>query len=78
MGFYHIYLHAMSNNEYNIVFLEGTGDMMIPMEWLILKSWKNGKVVYDKKRMKKLPPKQARSVTSFSRFTSTRQYEPID
>ena len=78
MGFYHIYLHAMSNNEYNIVFLEGTGDMMIPMEWLILKSWKNGKVVYDKKRMKNLPPKQARSVTSFSRFTSTRQYEPID
>jgi hypothetical protein len=43
-----------------------------------LKSWKNGKVVYDKKRMKNLPPKQARSVTSFSRFTSTRQYEPID
>jgi len=78
MGFYHIYLHAMSNNEYNIVFLEGTGDMMIPMEWLILKSWKNGKVVYDKKRMKNLPPKQARSYTSGHRFTQTRQYEPID
>ena len=78
MGFYHIYLHAMSNNEYNIVFLEGTGDMMIPMEWLILKSWKNGKVVYDKKRMKEVSPKQARSYTSGHRFTQTRQYEPID
>jgi hypothetical protein len=79
MGFYHIYLHCIGDQEeYNIVFLEGTGDMMVPMEWLILKSWNNGKVVYDKKRMKEMSPKQARSYTSGHRFTQTRQYEPID
>jgi len=78
MGFYHIYLHSIDDKEFNIVFLEGTGDMMVPMEWLILKSWKNGKVVYDKKRMKDMTPKQARDNTSARRFTQTRQYEPID
>ena len=79
MGFYHIYLHCIGDQEeYNIVFLEGTGDMMVPMEWLIVKSWNNGKVVYDKKRMKEMSPKQARSYTSGHRFTQTRQYEPID
>jgi hypothetical protein len=79
MGFYHIYLHCIGDQEeYNIVFLEGKGDMMVPMEWLIVKSWNNGKVVYDKKRMKEMSPKQARSYTSGHRFTQTRQYEPID
>ena len=79
MGFYHIYLHCIGDQEeYNIVFLEGTGDMMVPMEWLIVKSWKNGKVVYDKKRMKNMTPKEARSNTSGHRTTLTRQYDPID
>ena len=78
MGFYHIYLHCIEDQEFNIVVVEGTGDMIVPMEWLILKSWKNGKVVYDKKRMKNMTPKQARNYTSGHRFTQTRQYEPID
>ena len=78
LGFYHIYLHCIDDQEFNIVVVEGTGDMIVPMEWLILKSWKNGKVVYDKKRMKALTPKQARNSTSGHRFTQTRQYEPID
>jgi hypothetical protein len=78
LGFYHIYLHSIDDQEFNIVIVEGTGDMIVPMEWLILKSWKNGKVVYDKKRMKNMTPKQARNNTSGHRFTQTRQYEPID
>lgn len=78
LGFYHIYLHCIGDKEFNIVFLEGTGDMMVPMDWLIVKSWKNGKVVYDKKRMKRMTPKQARSNTSLSRSTMNRQYEPVD
>ena len=79
MGFYHIYLHHIPDlEEFNIVVLEGTGDMMVPMEWLIVKSWKNGKVVYDKKRMKNMTPKEARSNTSGHRWTQTRQYTPID
>lgn len=78
MGFYHIYLHSIGDQEFNVIVLEGTGDMMVPMEWLIVKSWKNGKVVYDKKRMKNMTPKEARNSTSGHRFTQTRQYEPID
>ena len=79
MGFYHIYLHHIPDlEEFNIVVLEGTGDMMVPMEWLIVKSWKNGKVVYDKKRMKNMTSKEARSNTSGHRWTQTRQYTPID
>ena len=75
--FYHIYIHSIGE-EYNIVIVEGKGDMMIPMEWLILKSWKNGKVVYDKKAAKNLTPEEARENTSFSRSISTRQFEPFD
>lgn len=78
LGFYHIYLHCIDDKEFNIVILEGTGDMMVPMDWLIVKSWKNGKVVYDKKRMKRMTPKQARSNTSLSRSTMNRQYDPVD
>ena len=77
MGFYHIYLHSIDDKEFNIVVLEGTGDLAVPMEWLIVKSWKNGKVVYDNKRMKNMTPKQARSNTSNHRTKLTRQYEPI-
>ena len=43
-----------------------------------LKSWKNGKIEYDKKAAKSLTPKQARNNTSASRSTITRGYEPID
>ena len=64
--------------EFHIVVLESKGDKMVPMEWLILKSWKNGQTTYDKKAAKNLTPKQARNNTSTSRITSTRQYDPID
>jgi hypothetical protein len=76
-SFYYICLHSIGDTEFNILVIEGTGDMMVPMKWLILKSWKNGKVVYDK-RSKTLTPKQARDYTSAHRFTSRRQFEPID
>ena len=76
--FYHIYLHSdIENNEFNIIIVEGTGDMMIPSEWLLLKSWKNGKVVYDKK-VKNLTPEQAREKTMGNRAFITSQFEPIE
>jgi hypothetical protein len=77
-GFYDIYLHHIDDKEYNIVIVEGKGDMIVPMEWLIMKSWKNGKVVYDKIRKKNMTPKQARDNTSNSNFIATGQYEPVD
>ena len=52
--------------------------MMIPSEWAILKSWKNGKVAYDKKAMKNLTPEQAREKTSAGRAFITRQFEPFE
>ncbi|SNU05722.1 hypothetical protein SAMN06298211_11626 [Prevotellaceae bacterium MN60] len=78
LNFYRIYLHSDGDKEFNIVVVEGTGDMMIPMEWLIMKSWKNGKIVYDKKRMKNITRQQARENTARNRFKTTRQYTPID
>ena len=78
LNFYHIFLHSDGDKEFNIVVVEGTGDMMIPMEWLIMKSWKNGKIVYDKKRMKNITRQQARENTARNRFKITRQYTPID
>ena len=78
LKFYRIYLHSDGDKEFNIVVVEGTGDMMIPMEWLIMKSWKNGKIVYDKKRMKNLTRQQARENTARNRFKITKQYTPID
>ena len=81
---YYVYIHAnlipgsQTDTEFHIVILESKGDMMVPMEWQILKSWKNGKVVYDKKAAKNLTLKQARNNTSASRSTLTRQFEPID
>jgi len=76
-SFYYICLHSIGDTEFNILVIEGTGDLLMPMEWLILKSWKNGKVVYDK-RSKTLTPKQARDYTSAHRFISKRQFEPTD
>ena len=81
---FYIYVHrspipgSTTDSEHHIVFIESKGDMMVPMEWQILKSWKNGKAVYDKKASKNLTPKQARDNTSASRSTITRGYEPID
>ena len=73
-----VYLHSdIENNEFNIVIVEGTGDMMIPAEWLLLKSWKNGKVVYDKK-VKNLTPEQAREKTMDGRSFITSQFVPIE
>ena len=81
---FYIYVHrspipsSTTDSEHHIVIIESKGDMMVPMEWQILKSWKNGKAVYDKKASKNLTPKQARDNTSASRSTITRGYEPID
>jgi hypothetical protein len=75
--FYRVYLHCYGE-EYNIVIVEGTGNMMIPMEWAIIKSWKNGKVTYDKQAAKAMTPLEARSRTSEFTMTETRSFEPID
>ena len=76
-SFFHIYLHGFGE-EYNIMIVEGKGDMMIPAEWAVVKSWKNGKVTYDKKAMKNLTPQQAREKTSGFTSVTTRQFEPFD
>ena len=75
--FYHIYIHCFGE-EYNIIIVEGTGDMMIPAEWGVLKSWKNGKVTYDKKALKTLTPEKAREKTSGFTSVTTRQFEPFE
>ena len=75
--FYRIYLQHM-DEEYNIIIVEGFGDMMIPAEWAIVKSWKNGKVTYDKKALKTLTPEKAREKTSDFSSVITRQFEPFD
>ena len=75
--FYHIYIHCFGE-EYNIIIVEGTGDMMIPAEWAVVKSWKNGKVTYDKKAMKNLTPQQAREKTMGHTSVTTRSFEPFD
>ena len=75
--FYRVYLHCYGE-EYNIIIVEGTGNMMIPMEWAIIKSWKNGKVTYDKQAAKAMTPLEARSRTSEFTMTETRSFEPID
>ena len=76
-SFYHIYLNHVDNKEFNILVVEGTGDMIIPSEWLILKSWKNGKIDYNKK-MKDITPQQARDNTRYGRMFIKRQFTPID
>jgi hypothetical protein len=75
--FYHIYLQYIGE-EYNIIIVEGSGDLMIPAEWAIVKSWKNGKVTYDKKAMKTLTPMQAREMNSESAYVIIRKFEPFD
>jgi len=75
--FYHIYIHCFGE-EFNIIIVEGQGDMMIPAEWAVLKSWKNGKVAYDKKALKTQTPQQAREKTSGFTSVTTRSFEPID
>ena len=73
--FYHIYLHNFGE-EFNIIIVEGQGDMMIPAEWAVVKSWKNGQVAYDKKALKSLTPQQAREKTSGYSSVTTRTFEP--
>ena len=75
--FYHIYIHCFGE-EFNIIIVEGEGDMMIPAEWAVLKSWKNGKATYDKKALKTMTPQQAREKTSGYSSVTTRSFEPID
>ena len=75
--FYHIYLHCF-DEEYNIMIVEGKGDMMVPAEWAVVKSWKNGKVTYDKKELKSLTPEKAREKTSGFTSVTTRQFEPFN
>ena len=75
---YRIYLHSAGEQEFNIIVVESQGDMMIPTEWAVMKSWNNGKVNYDKKALKNLTPEQAREKTSAHRIISTRQFEPYE
>ena len=75
--FYHIYIHSFGE-EFNIIIVEGQGDMMIPAEWGVLKSWKNGKVTYDKKALKTQTPQQAREKTMGHTSVTTRSFEPFD
>jgi hypothetical protein len=75
--FYHIYIHCFGE-EFNIIIVEGQGDMMIPAEWAVLKSWKNGKVVYDKKALKTQTPQQAREKTMGHTSVTTRSFEPFE
>lgn len=75
--FYHIYIHCFGE-EFNIIIVEGQGDMMIPAEWGVLKSWKNGKVTYDKKALKTQTPQQAREKTMGHTSVTTRSFEPFD
>ena len=74
--FYHIYLHNYGE-EYNIMIVEGEGNMMVPTEWAVVKSWKNGNVTYDKKALKNMTPQQARESMGFS-SVSTIQFEPVE
>ena len=76
--FYYIYIRCASEQEFNIIIIEGKGDMMIPAEWAVLKSWKNGKVTYDKKALKKMTPQQAREKTSGFYSVTTRSFEPFE
>ena len=81
---YKVFIHrnhipgSQTEQEYHIVILESKGDMMVPSEWLILKSWKNGKAVYDRKAAKAMTPKEARDISSGFRYDETRQFEPVD
>ena len=75
--FYHIYIHCYGE-EFNIIIVEGQGDMMIPAEWAVVKSWKNGKITYDKKALKTQTPQQAREKTLGFSSVSTRQFEPFN
>ena len=75
--FYHIYIHCFGE-EFNIMIVEGKGDMMVPAEWAVVKNWKNGKVTYDKRALKNLTPQQAREKTSGFSSVTTRQFEPFE
>ena len=75
--FYHIYIHCFGE-EFNIIIVEGRGDLMIPAEWAVLKSWKNGKVTYDKRALKSLTPQQARESTSGFTSVTTSKFEPFE
>ena len=75
-SFFHIYLHNFGE-EYNIMIVEGQGDMMIPAEWAVVKSWKNGQLTYDKRALKNQTPQQAREKTSGYTSVITRQFEPF-
>lgn len=44
-----IFLNS-SDTCYNLLVLDTKGDLWLPKEWPIMKSWKNGKVVYREKR----------------------------
>ena len=76
-SFFHVYLHNFGE-EYNIMIVEGKGDMMIPAEWAVVKNWKNGKVTYDKKALKTLTPEKARERTLGFTSVTTRQFEPFE
>ncbi len=76
--FYYIYINCVSEQEFNIIIIEGKGDMMIPAEWAVVKTWKNGKVTYDKKALKNMTPQQAREKTLGLSSVTTRSFEPFE
>lgn len=54
---YTIYIHNY-RDEYNLLVLDTKGDLWLPVEWPSMKSWKNGKVILNKKIT--LTPQQMR------------------
>ncbi len=63
-----IYLFYLTySKEYCFIVLDGKGEVMLPSEWDVLKSWKKGKKTYDQKR-KALRPEEFRwNFTSYNR-----------
>ena len=51
---------------------------MIPAEWAVLKSWKNGKAAYDKRALKNMTPELAREKTSGFTYVTTSKFEPFE
>lgn len=57
---YQVRLQYLQNNkEYCFLILDINGNMMLPKEWIKLKSWKNGKKTYDKNRKSILPERSS-------------------
>ena len=71
-----VLIHCLTDTEYNILVLHTTGDLWLPKEWAILKSWENGKATYNK-RGKEISLEKARLHATGSRKVS-RHYTVTD